>query len=134
MTHDRIAARSVQTRVNYIGAMSARPRYHANDHSRDVLELEAHAIQVTDARGLRPAPSLAREGFVLVEHESAVEDFRDRDQVAERHPAEIERLLRDLSGADAASQDLFPYIFDAMSAFPVFRSTGTETLIGVALR
>jgi hypothetical protein len=43
-------------------------------------------------------------------------------------------LAPDLSGADAASQDLFPYIFDAMSAFPVFRSTGTETLIGVALR
>jgi hypothetical protein len=101
MTHDRIAARPVETRVNYIGAMSVRPRYYANDHSRDVLALEGHAIEVTDARGLRPAPSLAREGFVLVEHESAVEDFRDREQVAARHPPEIERLLRDLSGADA---------------------------------
>ena len=29
--------RVVEGRVNYIGAMRERPRYYANDHSRDVL-------------------------------------------------------------------------------------------------
>ena len=33
-------ARSVEASVNYIGEMAQRPRYYANDHSRDVLHLD----------------------------------------------------------------------------------------------
>src|SRR4030088_165047 len=80
--------------------MSQRPRYYANDHSRDVLALEGHTIQIEDARRRTVAPSLQREGFALVAHTSAVKDFRDTAEVARIHPQEIVRLVGELSGAD----------------------------------
>jgi hypothetical protein len=94
--------RIVEGRVNYTGAMTERPRYYANDHSRDVLALEERTIHVDDARRSALAPSLEREGFALIKHSSAVEDFRDAAAVARTYPAEIEQLVAQLSGADRA--------------------------------
>ncbi|MDB6090421.1 MAG: hypothetical protein JWN85_3205 [Gammaproteobacteria bacterium] len=96
------ATRIVAGQVNYIGPMSARPRYYANDHSRDVLALDPRVIQIEDARDRAAPASLEREGFTLVAHKSAVADFRSPDEVARTHPAEIERLALALSGADRA--------------------------------
>ena len=93
-------ARSVEASVNYIGEMAQRPRYYANDHSRDVLHLDPRMIVIEDARKRLEAPSLAREGFELVAHTSAVENFKDAGDVARVHPKEIERLLLEVSGAD----------------------------------
>jgi hypothetical protein len=92
--------RTVTGKVNYSGEMSQRPRYHANDHSRDVLNLELHEIKIADARSAVAPPTLEREGFTLVEHRSEVQDFRDRDEVARVHRGEIERLLKEVTGAD----------------------------------
>ena len=75
-------------------------RYYANDHSRDVLKLEPHKVPIEDARLRTDPPTLDRDGFALVRHVSAVTDFRDAEAVAGIHPAEIERLLLDLTGAD----------------------------------
>jgi hypothetical protein len=94
--------RTVEGRVNYIGSMTERARYYANDHSRDVLALEERTIRIEDARAQAVAPSLEREGFALFEHSSAVQDFRDAQAVARIYPAEIERLVAQLSGADRA--------------------------------
>jgi hypothetical protein len=92
--------RSVKGSVNYLGPMSERPRFHANDHSRDNLNLESHLIRVTDARSAADPPTLEREGFRLVRHRSAVADFRDQQEVGRVHRAEIADLLREVSGAD----------------------------------
>src|SRR5580658_5583541 len=92
-------ARSVKGWVNYIGGMAQRPRYYANDHSRDILELDPREIAVEDARVRIEAPSLAREGFELVGHTSDIEDFKDAAKVAELHPSEIEQLLMNVTGA-----------------------------------
>ena len=92
--------RIVEGVVSYSGETSERARYYANDHSRDVLALEPHTVQIADARTALAPPSLDREGFQLVRHSSAVTDFRDAAEVARVHPAEIERLLLDLTGAD----------------------------------
>ena len=94
--------RTVEGRVNYIGPMTERARYYANDHSRDVLALEERTIRIEDARGQAVAPSLEREGFALLQHSSAVQDFHDAQAVARIYPAEIERLVAQLSGADRA--------------------------------
>jgi hypothetical protein len=93
-------ARSVLGSVNYIGDMTQRPRYHANDHSRDVLKLDPRRIAIEDARVRVEAPSLAREGFELVQHTSEVEDFKDTVEVTRLHPQEIEQLLLKVTGAD----------------------------------
>ncbi|HUN24984.1 MAG TPA: CmcJ/NvfI family oxidoreductase [Steroidobacteraceae bacterium] len=87
--------------INYAAAMSQRPRYHANDSSRDVLVLDARTVAIEDARCRSVPPALAREGLALVAHRSAVADFRDAREVAAAHPREIERLVLELSGADA---------------------------------
>jgi hypothetical protein len=87
--------------VNYLGAMSERPRYHANDHSRDVLVLDPRIVEIEDARLLATPPSLGREGFTLRKHVSAVRDFRDSAEVARVYPEEIAQLVLQVSGADA---------------------------------
>ncbi len=94
------AVRTVEGVINYVAPMDERPRYYANDHSRDVLKLEPHAVRIEDARTRRDPPTLHREGFHLFAHRSAVADFRDADEVARIHPAEIERLLLGVTGAD----------------------------------
>jgi hypothetical protein len=94
--------RTVEGRVHYTGPMAERPRYYANDHSRDVLALEERTILIDDAREQAVSPTLETEGFVLIKHSSAVEDFRNAQEVAKLHPAEIERLVTELSGADCA--------------------------------
>jgi len=92
----------VDGQVNYSAEMAERPRFYANDHSRDFLTLDARTLSIEDARGRGVPPSLGREGFELIQHKSAVIDFRDSEQVARLHPCEIEQLLLSVSGADRA--------------------------------
>ena len=89
---------AVEATINYLGAMSERPRYHAQDHTKDNLVLDPRGVHITDRRG-DPA-SLAREGFELVSHKSAIADFRDGETVARVHNREIEELLLSVTGAD----------------------------------
>jgi hypothetical protein len=93
-------ATRVEGRVNYIGEMTERPRYYANDHSRDVLSLDARTIQIEDVRRDSQRPSLQREGFCLVGHRTAVRDFRDPAEIMRIHSPEIQELLLQQTGAD----------------------------------
>ena len=93
--------RTVEGVINYSRPTAERARYYANDHSRDRLSLEPHTVQIADARTAASPPSIDREGFQLIPHRSAVVDFRNAEEVAKVHPAEIERLLLELTGADA---------------------------------
>jgi hypothetical protein len=86
--------------VNYIGEMSERPRFYANDHSRDCLNLDPRTIRIENVRDYGRTPTLDNEGFTLVPHRSTVADFRDPQEITRTHYAEIEQLLLDLSGAD----------------------------------
>lgn len=99
--------------LNYIGPMSDRPRYHADDGSRDVLTLDPRTVEVENAR-LRAQPhSLDLEGFTLVAHQSAVTDFRDPQALTTVYRLEMQQLLLELTGADEV----------VFSALPVCRST-----------
>jgi hypothetical protein len=93
---------TIEATVPYAGPMSVRPRFHANDHSRDVLSIEPRAAHVANARNSRPMPSLEREGFELVRHVSAITDFCDPAE-GERHIGEIHELLLAVSRADAVA-------------------------------
>ena len=89
--------------VPYAAQMTVRPRFHANDASRDVLAIERLVVEVADARNANPPPELEREGFQLFRHRSAIADFRDPAVVEERHSGEIRDLLLEVSGADAVT-------------------------------
>ena len=80
--------------------MDLRPKFHANDTSRDVLNVVPRAVEIHDARRRTQSPSLDLEGFSLRAHASAVRNFRDADEIARVHVAEIRELLLAASGAD----------------------------------
>ena len=84
--------------IAYVRAGSRRPRYYANDHSRDVLDIAPVEMDVTDARA--QALTLDGAGFTLILHRSAVADFADRAAVEARYRPEIVELVTALSGAD----------------------------------
>jgi hypothetical protein len=96
----RIRDRLVKSRVNYIGQMTERPRYYADDGSRDNLTLDPRTIRVDNARLWALPPSLAREGFALIPHRSEVTDFRNPEEIARIYGPETERLLLELTHAD----------------------------------
>jgi hypothetical protein len=95
--------RRVTATINYLGSMTERPRFHANDHSRDNLVLEAHQVEIADARQRATPPSLDREGLMLVEHRSAIRDFRDETEVLRVAPGEVTSLVREMTGAEAVT-------------------------------
>ena len=84
--------------IAYAGRSVPRPRYYANDHSRDVLDITLVPMPVTDAR--LHSSTLDGAGFTLIRHRSAVSDFTDRAAVEAQHRPEIVALVQELSGAD----------------------------------
>jgi hypothetical protein len=60
---------------------------------------EQRQVAVCDARPIRHDLSLDRNGFVLADHQSAVRTFFDSDQLATIYYPEIERLVKQVSGA-----------------------------------
>jgi|SRR5882672_946933 len=90
---------SVPGSINYLQAMSVRPAFYAHDFSRDNLKLDARTVEIRDARAAREAPSLAREGFTIAGHPTAVSDFDDRNQVHEIYLREAQQLLLEVTGA-----------------------------------
>ncbi|HKD52806.1 MAG TPA: CmcJ/NvfI family oxidoreductase [Steroidobacteraceae bacterium] len=87
-----------RAKIAYAGRGVARPRYHANDHSRDVLDISPVEMDITDARG--QALTLDGAGFALLAHRSAVADFTDRAAVDAVYRPEVIALIEALSGAD----------------------------------
>jgi hypothetical protein len=60
---------------------------------------ERRPVQIRDGRAFTGELSLDDNGFVLVEHKSAVGDFFDARQVESVYYAEARRLVEDLTGA-----------------------------------
>jgi hypothetical protein len=63
------------------------------------LELEPHRVAIRNARPIAPQLSLDREGFLLRRHATEVADFYDDDEVRRIYYPEVERLLRETTGA-----------------------------------
>lgn len=90
---------TVEAEINYQGEMRERPAYYATDYSRDRLALRACPVTIRDLRPEKGKQSLHEEGFMLVDHQSAVGDFRDEDRIARIYMPEIEKLMLQLTGA-----------------------------------
>jgi len=89
---------AIEAIVNYLGPMNERPRFHAQDHSRDNLVLDPRTVPIEDLRD--QGASLKREGFALVPHRTAVRDFRDDATAQPIYAAEVERLILEQTRAD----------------------------------
>ncbi len=88
----------VSASIAYSGRGTIRPRYYANDHSRDTVEIVPAEMPIEDARGR--GMTLDEAGFTLVAHRSAVADFADSVAVDAIHRQEIIDLIAAVSGAD----------------------------------
>jgi hypothetical protein len=60
---------------------------------------EYHRVRITDARTIRPRPTLDTAGFELRRHRSGVRDFYDDDLLRERYYAEVIELMKGATGA-----------------------------------
>jgi hypothetical protein len=76
--------------IAYAARTNERPRYYANDHSKDQVPLDPHLMTLTDGR--TDPPSLEEEGFALVEHTT--------DPMSSAYREQIAALVKAQSGAD----------------------------------
>ena len=91
---------TVTAPIAYVRDTGERPRYYANAHEKDTIVVAPVPMPIEDLRG-QPT-SLDIEGCVLLEHRSEVADFADPAQIESIHAAEIETLLKQATGCDAA--------------------------------
>jgi len=94
------ASRAFQARLNYVGPMTQRPRCYAANPANNVMVRDRRMVWIEDARSRIQPPSLTREGFALFPHKSAVADFHNPQELARVYEPEMERLVREVSGAD----------------------------------
>lgn len=89
--------------VNYLVPMAERPRNYTFDPPVGVPRSnsvhEAHRVRIRDARPIADRVSLDATGFALVEHASAVRDFFDDEEVRRVYYPEVERILKEATGA-----------------------------------
>src|SRR5438105_3513372 len=60
---------------------------------------EAHQVSIRDARPLIDDLSLDKEGFVLLQHQTAVTNFYDEEQIRAVYYPECERVMQAATGA-----------------------------------
>lgn len=70
-----------------------------NLNRRRTGKIQQHPVTIRDGRPLRGKFTLEEHGFEFIDHETAVEDFFDADQLKSVYYPEIERLVKDRTGA-----------------------------------
>lgn len=89
----------VETTLPYIDPAFGPTVLYEYARTENTHHYDPHAVRIHNARAAGDL-SIERNGFTLVEHRSAVTDFRDAEQVKRVYYAEIERLVRELTGAE----------------------------------
>jgi len=93
-------ARTVRAEINYVAATTERPRFYANDHSRDFLPLEPREVEICDARTLPAQPTLAREGIEIVPFPASIANWRDTEELTQSYLPQVREFILALTGAD----------------------------------
>src|SRR6185437_13981247 len=107
---DRATLPHVDAELNYMAPMPSRPRYLAYDpepgEARSNMTGDPHTVPIYDMRPIQHELDLDREGFGLVEHRTAVQDFWDDDEVRRVYYPEAEEFIKGYTGASKV------FIFD----------------------
>jgi hypothetical protein len=75
-------------------------RYVAPGAELNTGRYAPHTIFIRNGRPVQSTLSLDTQGFVLAKQPSLVSDFRDKRMVDAVYPAEVERIVKALTGAD----------------------------------
>ncbi len=76
--------------------------FYPADRAKSYWPPEDHDMTLTDARALRDSLSVARNGFALLTHHTAVTDFFDEQQVQNIYAPEVVALAKQINGASMA--------------------------------
>lgn len=98
------AENTVEAVLNYIAETSEKPVYYAFEPPpgppAQTARFIPQTVVVRDGRAVADDLSLDKQGFELTHHETSVNDFYDRKEVQDVYYPEVERLLREATGAN----------------------------------
>ncbi len=96
--------RAVNAQLNYLAEATPKPVNYAYDPPAGVPSRSGkyvrQSVAIRDGREVLSKLSLDRNGFVLTEHETAVKDFYDPEEVKSVYYPEVERLIKRVTGAE----------------------------------
>src|SRR5271156_5238841 len=114
----------VNAPLNYLAEATPKPVNYAYDPPAGVPRRSgkylAQTVAIHNGRELLTKFSLDTNGFVLTEHETAVRDFYDPDEVKSVYYFEIERLIKRVTGAERV------VVFDHIVRNPVLAERGEK--------
>jgi hypothetical protein len=93
----------VESLINYMAPMDEKPRRYLCPPPPGSPEItwrsEQRLVSIYNCRAMDSECSLGAQGFTLQRHHSAVDDFYDEEQTSTIYYPEVERLVKDLTGA-----------------------------------
>ena len=93
----------VESTLNYLAPIKERPRYYLYPPPEGQSWRNTHGdrrkVAIQDARDLSREPSLDREGFALVAHQTRTTNPFDPDAVRAEYYPEMETLVKQATGA-----------------------------------
>jgi len=102
-TSNVVAVDHVDAPLHYLVPMADKPVAYNYEPPPGVPQRTGvyapHTLAIGNARRLDGRLSLDEQGFLLVSHHSAVADFYDDDEVRALYYPEIERLVKEVTGA-----------------------------------
>jgi hypothetical protein len=120
----------VSARLNYLAEATPKPVNYAYGPPHGVPSRSGKYVQqsvaIRDGRGIVGKLSLDTNGFVLIEHETAVKDFYDPEEVKSVYYPEVERLIKRVTGAERV------VVFDHIVRNPVLAERGEKGARGPA--
>jgi hypothetical protein len=103
MSSESISGRSVEAYLTYTVDTGVKPVTGTTGADGKLRhrtgEFREHPLTIRDARPCRASLSLEREGFVFVDHATQVQNFHDPQQLRSVYYPEVERLVKEQTGA-----------------------------------
>jgi hypothetical protein len=122
--HQDAAIEVVNARLNYLAEATPKPVNYAYEPPAGVPRRSgkyvAQSVAIRNGRELLNKFSLDTNGFVFTEHETAVKDFYNPDEVKSVYYPEIERLIKRITGAERV------VVFDHIVRNPVLAERGEK--------
>lgn len=99
---DDTGIRTVEAEINYLlpGGPAINRRFVSAGVEVNTGTYAPYRVTMRDARPLRERFTLDKSGFVLLDSESAVKDFFDKEEVDHLYPDEVVKAVRAATGAD----------------------------------
>jgi hypothetical protein len=90
----------IETSMPYVDPKFGTTIIYEFERNSTTHHFDPRPMRVFDARAEAPDLTIQRNGFTLVKHRTAMKNFRDPDEVKRIYYPEIERLVRDMTGAE----------------------------------